>query len=336
LFWWTAAERHDMEIGRVVERRPPPWTTDEALAQYRITSPYRELDRVSRLLVRDVLEPLATAPPTDRLFNILVYRVLNPESYAAVGGVHPAAAWDFERAEAILRARFAAGQKNWAEAYRTQVDRTEGRGVKVGVWARRLRDARDRLPRVRADLQRATEHPDRREGMRQAHLELTCLCEGLGDFLAYEILCDCLYDPRVLPFSENDWVNVGPGAAVGLAALGLPPTEESIRALAARQRDGFARVGRVLRGPDLTLRGIEHWACEFGTKYLKALDPHPAVHPRRRYDPRKHNLDLSPWADVPATYWTAPEDARPARPVRTPIDKFGRPLPLNGHSGGAA
>ena len=137
--------------------------------------------------------------------------------------------------------------------------------------------------------------------MREAHTWLASL-PGFGPFLAYEVLVDLCYAPAVLPFSENDWVNVGPGAAEGLRALRLAPIEESIRSLAARQREGLARAGRVLRGPDLTLRNIEHCCCEF-SKYERAR---AGGRNKRRFTVREESSDFSPWDGLDARYWTAP------------------------------
>jgi hypothetical protein len=295
LIWMFVAERHDVFINRVIERRPAPWTDDGALANWHYTNVYRELDRVTLDLRRQAIEPYVTCPPQMRIFNIIVYRVFNEP--ATFYTLLPYLSWtDPVTIERLLLERQTAGLTNFRAAYRVQSSRESGEGARTRTWVRRLQAIAGSIPW--RELEVAGKHPDRQGGMRWAHALLTGL-PGIGPFLAYEILVDLCYDPAVLPFTENDWVNVGPGAADGLSALGLSPTEASIRALAQRQREGFARVGRVLRGPDLTLRNIEHCCCEL-SKYMRAR---AGGRNKRRFTLRAESHDFSPWEGVDPKYW---------------------------------
>jgi len=298
-FWGFVWKRHEMFIRRVIERRPAPWTDDAALANWHYTNVYRELDRVTLDLIERVIRPSATVRiPRLRAFPVIAYRVFNePETWTALGG--RSFLYDSASIERILLDRQAAGETVFRAAYRVQSSRETGEGARIRTWVRRLQEIERHCNGLPIP---GTEYSDRRYGMQQAQRWLMSL-PGIGDFLAYEILVDLCYAPAVLPFSENDWVNVGPGAALGLRELGLPPSEASIRALAARQREGFARIGRLLRGPDLTLRNVEHSLCEAG-KYFRAK---AGGKNKRRFHPHSGEVDFSPWSEVDQCYWTAPE-----------------------------
>src|SRR3989442_13280131 len=93
-FFRFIAERHLMFVRRVIYHQPPPWTQDPILARTYTTNVYRELDRGTRYLIRNIL-PHASAAPMDTFWNVLVYRMFNwAATYEALGGFQPASAWN--------------------------------------------------------------------------------------------------------------------------------------------------------------------------------------------------------------------------------------------------
>ncbi len=80
---------------------------------------------------------------------------------------------------------------------------------------------------------------------------------------------------KVVPFDEDNWVNVGPGAKIGSDLIfpdrKITPYEQVVHRLRYSQKENFKRLGldfKYLDGKELTLRNIEHSLCEYG-KYWK-------------------------------------------------------------------
>jgi hypothetical protein len=102
--------------------------------------------------------------------------------------------------------------------------------------------------------------------------------QGFGRFLAYELSIDVNYS-RLIDFSENDWVNAGPGCKRGIlwiwgARDSSKRWEDYIAFLQARQETFISRADRLAEwhevwpGYPMTLRGVEHSLCEF-QKYAR-------------------------------------------------------------------
>ena len=94
--------------------------------------------------------------------------------------------------------------------------------------------------------------------------------DNVGRFLGWQVLCDLL-ESHVIPFSEDSWVKLGPGAIGGLKCIfgGLISRKDCFQmsmTLREVQSDVFRALGIVFPkfiGRDLTLKNIEHALCEF-------------------------------------------------------------------------
>lgn len=107
---------------------------------------------------------------------------------------------------------------------------------------------------------------------------------GIGPFLSLQIYRD-LIQARKIPFSSDDWVEIGPGAKQGLLTLYGPQAKsvsrqrELIQELADAQDVPLASRGwREFDTSSLTICDIEHCICE-ANKYFKLA----AGRGRRRY-----------------------------------------------------
>jgi hypothetical protein len=306
-FWRFIVERHRLFLRRFVWRTPPPWTSDPVVATICTTNVYRELDRGTRYVIVQIL-PHASEAPADTLFNVLVYRTFNLiETYEALGGFQPAAAWDPRRANERLAQREQSNQKIFTAAYKIS---PKAKGLPQGltkaegiVW--RLSIIHQRLPELYTALTTAASLAD-------AHRVLTRL-PGVAGFTAYEIASDLIHGKALLPFGEDDWVHVGPGAEDGLKLLlgltGLPRdlATAALHELRWEQGEWLKRAGEVLQGPPLTLRNVEHALCE----YQKVTGGRRGERPKRRFDPARANSDLSLWDTIP------PQFVVPRRPPMT-------------------
>lgn len=112
--------------------------------------------------------------------------------------------------------------------------------------------------------------------------------ENVGKFLAWQVLCDLL-ESHVIPFSEDDWVQLGPGGVNGLNLIfgkSLPGrgdrSEKPLKkTMLLRRIQGEVYGALELAFPrflarEMTLKNIEHALCEF----CKYKDDHVT----RRYD----------------------------------------------------
>lgn len=108
--------------------------------------------------------------------------------------------------------------------------------------------------------------------------------DNVGKFFAWQVLCDLL-EAKVIPFTENEWVKLGPGAIGGLKAIfgkSIVKTVELVQ-LTMLLHEIKDQVYRALEltfpkfiGREITVKNIEHALCEF----CKYTDEHVM----RRYD----------------------------------------------------
>lgn len=272
-FYWIE-ERTRIYLKREADE-PKPWTTDAILRDWKFTNAYRQLDRGTVALRNFIVEPaISNEAPIDWVvWNIMWYRLFNLDEHAVdpLGGFIPG---DERKAlYEYLRLRKNNGAKVFTSAHMTTGVAGED---KIDTYIRACEDAWMRRELVV-------------EACKVGTLEsvFNALLPGymIGRFIAYEIACDLRFVaglwPGGSPTDVLTWANMGPGAARGLARLGLLPT---LRFTA--QQEGVwhmsnlhtlaVDVGRV---PDAVrqaipwpfeLREIEHSLCEFD-KYQRVL-----------------------------------------------------------------
>jgi hypothetical protein len=226
------------------------------------------------------------------VWNVLVYRTFNlPATYELLGGFQPASRWDPSRATQELERRSAAGRPVFTGAYRVSQ-----RGYPDG-WTK-IQIVVDRLTRIHTILPTLFSRLRAAPSLAQAHRLVTEL-PGFGEFGAYEIVSDLVYHPALLPFSEDDFVNVGPGAEAALRQMLVGAYPDlfipAVHDLRWRQAEWFRAAGTVLSGPELTLRNIEHSLCEV----QKLWSARQSGRKKRTFTP---NQDLALWDDLPQEF----------------------------------
>ena len=277
-FLWFMCERQRIWHRKEVEGEDPPWTSDPVLNNYHFCNVHRELDRGTKFLIENIL-PHEHAD--DVIFNVVLYRLLNkPDSYKAIGGFTPADEFDVDEAVHKLELW---GEENtiFSPAYIIPAHRFAGSDSKVhNIFYGVIQDDLYRF------LPEYTKHIIQAESLEAAHRVLTNL-RGVGDFIAYEIVTDLNYE--LLDFSENDFVNVGPGAEKGIDVI-WPGTEDyvdKIRYIVRYQDALFQEYDMDFpyweEKPELTCRDVEHSFCEFFKEWRVR---HQGGH-TRKYDPHK-------------------------------------------------
>ena len=289
-FFRFVGERQRAWFRRVVLGEDAPWTADEVLGEHRFTNVYRVLDPGTQYAIQSVLE--RGAPALDRLFNVLLYRLVGrPATHDYIGfqRVDTFDASEFERA---LRARRDGGEPVFTGAYLVAGYAGFGGSDKVENVARLFGEVAERFDAFYADVRGAA-------GPEQVYSAIRSL-PGFGNFLAYQVLVDLLYPlpahggEPFLPFSPDEWAAAGPGAKRGLAVLvdaGADCSDlEAMRWLRQNQAAEFDRLGidfPWLRDDDggriePSLADVQNCCCEF-YKYEKVRTGEGRT--RRRFTP---------------------------------------------------
>ena len=280
-FLWWITERQQIYVKRFIHDQDPPWTEHQILRAYHFCHAQRRLDRGTQFALDHVLRP--DADDAGVLLNTLFYRFFNkPETYEAIGGFQDPSEFDCSSLFTVLDV-YSDHHTLFSSAYRVtthpwaDMDTKHG-NILFGVFRE------DILPNLHDYTDRIF-NADSMEAAFDVLLEI----DGVGEFLGYEILTDLNY--RHLPFSENDFVNIGPGAELGLERIFDEVDESRLRWLHENQRDLFEKYEidfPYLKGkPSLTLRDLEHSACE-ASKYWDIRD---LKMDRRTFEPRDERQD---------------------------------------------
>jgi alpha-glutamyl/putrescinyl thymine pyrophosphorylase clade 1 len=256
-FWWMN-ERHRIYL-RKKAGKPYPWTTDPVMQMYKFTNVYRDLDRVSVDVRKQILNhysnPWRKEDAALLVRDVIAYRIFNlPATWRRIEPLLDD--WDEHRAIRRLTKAKNAGATIFTGAY--IVPNGGKRVPKIELSCQRvtagIEHAADIVTAIRAD--RTMQNATRVIG------KFIPLCAG---FNSYEIASDLRWTPLLNKASDlMTWANPGPGAARGLKLIwpDIKPYEEidGMRTLLREsQRPGV--LGKHMR--PLEMRDIEHSLCEF-------------------------------------------------------------------------
>jgi len=268
-------ERQHVWRRRFVEDQKPPWTDDPILQEYHLCNVYRELDYGTQFLQDEIL---GQEDDREVLFNVLLYRFFNrPKTYLRIGGFQSP---DEFQPEQTAHDLLVLDDPLFSSAYRVTTQKWAGADTKAeNILLGILRDD------VLANLDDYTDRILNADTMETAFDVLTEI-RGVGDFLAYEIVTDLNYD--LLPFHENDFVNIGPGAQSGITyVFQEKPDPGQIYWLTLNQGqlfDSFDLEFPYWEDKPLTARCFEHSMCEFS----KYVDLKYNQVDRRLFEPRDY------------------------------------------------
>lgn len=268
LYW--IKERHDIYLRRL-EGRPKPWTDDEILQRFFFTNPYRENDKVTAWFRETIREPLRDRPSV--LFATVAFRWFNlPETGKILWDLGLLTEWDTKRVLDVLRPIRDRGGKIFTGAFMIN---SPGGEPKLEAICRRI----ENVYKEEAELIRIFNEHEPSPTMEEAHKVLTQF-DGLGGFMAYEIVCDLRYTYLLENAPDKmTWCNPGPGAIRGLYRIaGEEIKNKSNSTSPPLPKDWNERMARLLevtqrRLSDMhpfEMREIEHSLCEYD-KYSRAL-----------------------------------------------------------------
>lgn len=271
LYWFK--ERHRIYLKRT-QGEPPPWTDDEVLQSYYFTNPYREHDKTTVWFRETVREPLRDDPRV--IFATIAFRWFNLIRTGEVlmsGRKNLLLSWDPGEALRRLDPLRDRGDQIFTGAF---IINSPGGETKLNAIVRRVSQVWD---------DRKTWEKELKTRGRDLRMEEACAVltryEGLGGFMAYEVVCDLRYT-SVLEHSPDKmtWCNPGPGCIRGLYRIAqedFPNGQNS--GYPSKPKDWLSRMEALLRlvrqrlkgYPPIEMREIEHSLCEYD-KYMRAVD----------------------------------------------------------------
>lgn len=267
LFYWIE-ERHRIHILREAGA-PKPWTDDEILQNYFFTNPYREDDKTTRWFRAKIRNPwknktkVVFATIAFRWFNLIrTGEILKKRGYLTD--------WNHRRVLKTLSREREDGNKIFTGAYMIN---SPGGERKLEAICRRVTNVWDDREALN-DFFR--EHLCS-QSLETAHEFLTQY-DGLGGFMAYEVVCDLRYTKWLEKAHDVlTWCNPGPGCIRGLyriAGEGLPTKSNATspprpKDWLDRMEDLLDEANERLAHLSLEMREIEHSLCEFD-KYERA------------------------------------------------------------------
>lgn len=298
-FFLTMYERQEIWYKRFWDKEPAPWTNNAILRDNKFTNVYRELDRNSQWLINNVLLHCDELSVNDTVWRIMLFRYFNQPAlfdYASgklqgteirswQNGVPSYAEYDEDEfADHILQVR-ATGQRPYTSAYyvNSTNQSAPGMGADYIFGHIVIPNLHKNIPSIVKCI-RNSKTP-------QVLIDLLKTLPNCSDFLAHEFYQDFTYisiytHHQFFRWTQNDFTNVGPGAALGLRLV-LPSLKTykervgGIRYLRDVAVSELLKIGdfkfihwdkkaRCYKrsSPALSLHQIEMWLCEYG-KYWK-------------------------------------------------------------------
>lgn len=274
-YWRFAAERQQLYFNRLTDEYGP-WTQDPVLKEYKFTNAYRAADRVSQYLIREVIYR-GSFDELDVAFRILLFKLFNKietwELLTARFGVLSRANFNVARFDAALSEAIRANQRIYSAAY------IMPNAPRLVAGSYKHRTHLDLLSSVAKSglLDKLVDAGSMREVY-----ELLLSLPSIGPFLAYQYAVDLNYS-GISEFSENEFVQPGPGALNGLtkcfSALGDYSPADAIRWVTERQEAEFKARGLVFKslwGRSLQLIDCQNLFCEVD-KYARVVHPEFSV-----------------------------------------------------------
>ncbi len=263
---------------RTVLRESSPWTNDELLQTYKFINMYRELDRCTKYLLEKIK---SMHDKKSLLLNIIFFRFFNRDQIYETLGVEP-----FFEINALLKEKIIENLSNRKKAgYAIFNDAYLIAATKDGEKHREVIENLYELSKNSEQILFSLLNSKTPEDS----FKILCSLPLVGPFLACEIWTDLTY----IKFFDNDWtdddfVNIGPGAAWGLEILAgrklsRVMQKEKLYELHEKQKEILPQIHHVLTEPlswetisyasaysncpFLSLTNIEGALCEFRKYY---------------------------------------------------------------------
>lgn len=273
-YWRFAALRQQMFFARVFDK-PDLKPKDPIISRYRFTNAYRASDRVSQYLIKHVIYDQKRSRE-DTFFRILLFKLFNKiDTWEALNTHLGEITWgtySYGKIESVLSGMMERGERIYSAAYIMPSGRSA-----YGYE----RKHQNHLKLIEAMMaaqvpERVAQLPDL-ESVYRLLREFPCI----GPFTGYQYLIDLNYS-ELVNFSENDFVEAGPGALDGIAKcfidIGDYSPAEVIKYMTDVQDDAFEMFDldfQDLFGRKLHLIDCQNLFCEVD-KYARVAHPNVA------------------------------------------------------------
>lgn len=296
LFFETMFERQEIWYKRFIRQEERPWTKNKIFDNYKFTNVYRELDRNSQYLIKNII--MVESNPLELLWKMMFYRYFNcPETFEFlktkkpkwVNGIPTRKEYNAEEFLELITEFREAGNNPFTQAYLINSMACPGQ-KRDWCYTQKV------LPSLLSNLLRLFTILKTAESPHHIIQYLKRL-PAIADFIAHEFYQDFTYVDKYSPFNlslmkfnQNDFTNVGPGANLGIRLIfpNRETGEEKLQAiydLRDLSHDMLAQYGefkyiewdkkkleyKVIPGKgELSLHPIEMYLCEF-QKYWKMM-----------------------------------------------------------------
>lgn len=211
-------DRYRIHILKDVEKKPAPWTENEILQNFRFTNVRREHDKETKWVINNICN--IDMSFANKLINLVLFRMINKSETCK--NFMPI---DFENVDWESIHKYVESQPKdyvfFTNAFKTSG--VKSASCKAFGYTSLYKDKSAGVHPLFTVIKYCEKLYNEEElvisfgnctTMKEAFESLKN-CDGLGDFLAYQILVDFTYCPES-SWSENEFVVAGPGARRGL------------------------------------------------------------------------------------------------------------------------
>lgn len=274
-FWRFIYERHSIWHRRFELGQPWPWTDDPILRKNKFTNVYRQLDPGTVFSIERIMKADTSRP--NIVFNVMMYRLMCSIPTYEGWGFRNLNEFHEDEFDEYLRGIYNSGRPVFGNAYLISPYSSMGSEYK-------FRNVSRLFGLLHRNYEKFWEKLMAAKTMEQAWKAINSQY-GFGPFLAYQVLVDLTYPLRdadnssILPFNQDEWAKLGPGALRGLRRITPANTLGSLRVLRTIQRDEFQRLGLDFpflidhkgREVEINLANMQNCCCEFH-KYRSIQD----------------------------------------------------------------
>jgi len=296
-FFKFITDRHNIWINRFVKKLPrDQWTENPILQNTKYTNVYRQLDRGSIWCYQNIITPTIKYHKTrtgssdfklmrDLIFKITLYRLANRiETFEEVGIPSTFSKFNFKKFCKFIYKRNEHSPVT-TSAHLTcptpkGLTKAEGYLISVLDLCNKVNDVTKTALKIFSEYESKKYTREIGWEYGQRLHKLLKSSRSVGDFTAYEIYCDLCYS-GVIPFTTNDFANIGPGAkeAIRIIYPSTPIKEQYLKVikLLDTQHKKFKKYGLKFTfynkhepvKDSLGLRSIEHSLCEYSKYFLQ-------------------------------------------------------------------
>lgn len=296
-FMYYIKERYNIHMKKDVLKKRAPWTEDELMKKYRFTNVYREHDKETKWLIKNIAEN-SWLTYRQKILNIMLFRMYNKhEVFEIIGAPFKMeGVWECKAIVEKLRAHLSyndsfccfnnafltSGMKRILKAeFPKHKDFVSG----LPIWKiKKLNESN-----FFTDLSLCKSQEEVYNLLKEL--------PAIGSFLAYQIFVDFTYI-KEFPFSENEFTVAGPGCKRGIDRVFEDKDGMTYEECIFWLRDNWKNLNYMdyyfdpeeemldMKHYDrvMNVMSLENCFCEI-SKYIKAMKGEGR--PRSSYKPRK-------------------------------------------------